>query len=56
MVVGRSVKVEVGMGGFTVHCMTQGAIRFSVNIYVKEGKVAVSYLLTLVLHSRIVLP
>jgi hypothetical protein len=43
VVVGPSVKIEVGMGRFTVHFMAQGPIRSPVNIYVKEGEVALTF-------------
>jgi hypothetical protein len=43
VVVGPSVKIEVGMGRFTVHCMTQRTVGYPVNIYVKEGEIALSF-------------
>jgi hypothetical protein len=42
MVIIAGVSVEAGMGRFTVHFMAQRTIGSSVNIYVKEGKVAIS--------------
>jgi hypothetical protein len=39
------VLVEAGVGRLMVHSMAQTAIRSPVNIRVKEGKVAVSFLL-----------
>jgi hypothetical protein len=43
VVVGSSIKVEVGMGGFTVHCMAQRTVGSPVNIYVKEWEVTLSF-------------
>jgi hypothetical protein len=37
------VKVDVGMGRFTVHFMAQSTVGFPVDIYVKEWKVALSF-------------
>jgi hypothetical protein len=42
VVVGPSVQVEVDMGRFTVHFIAQRNIGSSVNVYVKEGEVALS--------------
>jgi hypothetical protein len=42
VVVGSTVKVEVGVGRFAVHSMAQRTVGSSVNIYVKEGEVSVS--------------
>jgi hypothetical protein len=43
VVVGTSIKVEVCMGKFTVHSMAQRTVESSVNIYVKEGEVALTF-------------
>jgi hypothetical protein len=43
VVVGTSVKGEVGVGRFTVHSMAQRTIRSPVDIYVKEGEVAFKF-------------
>jgi hypothetical protein len=43
VVVASSVKVEVGMGRFTVHSMAQGTVGSPVNIYVNEWEAALSF-------------
>jgi hypothetical protein len=42
-VVGSSIKAEIGMGRFTVYSMAQRTIGPPVNIYVKEGEVALTF-------------
>jgi hypothetical protein len=41
MVVRVGVEAEVSVRGFVVNLMTQSAIRFTVNVNIKEGKMAV---------------
>jgi hypothetical protein len=43
VVVGPGVKVEVGMGSFTVHSMAQRTVGSFVNVYVKEWEVAFTF-------------
>jgi hypothetical protein len=43
VVMRAGVQVEVGMGRFTIHSMAQRTIGSPVNIYVKEGKVAIYF-------------
>jgi hypothetical protein len=43
VVVGPGVKVETGMGRFTVHSMAQRTVESPININVKKGKVALSF-------------
>jgi hypothetical protein len=43
VVLGRGVKVEVGMGSFTVHSMVQRTVEFSVNVCVKECEVTFTF-------------
>jgi hypothetical protein len=43
VVVGTSVKVEVGRGRFMVYSMAQRTMRSPVDIYVKEGEVAFNF-------------
>jgi hypothetical protein len=43
MVVGPGIKVEIGMGSFTVHAVSQRTVWSSVNIYVKEWEVTFTF-------------
>jgi hypothetical protein len=43
VVVGPSVKIEVGMCSFTVHSVVQRTVGSSVNIYVKERNMTFTF-------------
>jgi hypothetical protein len=40
---GTNIEAEIGVGGFAVHSVAQRAISSPVNIYVQEGKIALSF-------------